>query len=38
VMEAFDKASREERIIDIATRVSRPAPLAESVVNGKIAA
>lgn len=37
VMEAFDVASREERIVDIATRVARPAPLLESVENGKIA-
>ena len=27
----------DERIVDIATRVARPAPLLESVENGKIA-
>ena len=37
VMEAFDTASREERIIDITTTVARPAPIAESLRDGKIA-
>jgi predicted dehydrogenase len=36
VMEAFDTASREERIVDIRTPVARPAPLAESLKNGKL--
>lgn len=36
VMETFDKASREERIVDIETTVSRPAPLSESLKGGKL--
>lgn len=36
VMEAFATASREQRIIDIATTLERPAPLSESIVNGRI--
>jgi predicted dehydrogenase len=35
VMEAFAVASKEERIVDIRTPVTRPAPLAESLTNGK---
>lgn len=37
VMEALDMAAREERIVEIGTRVDRPAPLAESLVDGRIA-
>jgi predicted dehydrogenase len=37
VMEAFEVASREERIVDIETTVLRPAPLAESLADGKLA-
>ena len=37
VMEAFETASREARIVEIETRVSRPAPLSESVADGRIA-
>lgn len=36
VMEAFEVASREARIVDIATSVERPAPLAESLKDGRI--
>jgi hypothetical protein len=32
VMQAFVTASREERIVDIESRVERPAPLSESPV------
>ena len=37
VMEAFDVSSRESRIVDIATPVERPAPLAESLEDGQLA-
>jgi predicted dehydrogenase len=37
VMEAFATAAREERIVEIATTVERPAPLRESVQDGHIA-
>src|SRR5690606_20460111 len=37
VMEAFETASREGRVVDIRTPVERPAPLATSVVNGVLA-
>jgi predicted dehydrogenase len=37
VMEAFEVASREGRAVDISTTVERPAPLAQSVVEGRIA-
>jgi predicted dehydrogenase len=36
VMEAFDVASKEERVVDIKTTTSRPAPLAESMQDGKL--
>ncbi|MHB1111286.1 MAG: Gfo/Idh/MocA family protein [Devosia sp.] len=36
VMEAFETASKEGRIVDIATKVERPAPIADSLVEGKI--
>lgn len=36
VMEAFETASREGRTIDIKTPVERPAPLAESLKDGRI--
>ena len=36
VMEAFDVASTESRIVDIKTSVARPAPLSESLIEGKI--
>jgi predicted dehydrogenase len=35
VMEAFDLASQEERVIDIGTTIERPAPLGESMVKGE---
>jgi predicted dehydrogenase len=38
VMEAFDTASRTEKIVDIETTVSRPAPLSDDVKDGRIAA
>ena len=37
VMEAFATAAREERIVDITTTVDRPAPIAESLKDGRIA-
>jgi predicted dehydrogenase len=37
VMEAFEVASKEERVVDIRTTVARPAPLAESMKEGKLA-
>jgi predicted dehydrogenase len=37
VMEAFETASKEGRAVDITTSAERPAPLAESLVGGKIA-
>lgn len=37
VMEAFETASRENRPVDISTTVERPAPLAQSLVDGRIA-
>ncbi|HEY9009808.1 MAG TPA: Gfo/Idh/MocA family oxidoreductase [Devosia sp.] len=36
VMEAFDISSREGRTVDIATTAERPAPLSESLVDGKL--
>jgi predicted dehydrogenase len=36
VMEAFELASKQERVVDITTTVARPAPLAESLVDGKL--
>ncbi|WP_338721803.1 Gfo/Idh/MocA family oxidoreductase [Devosia sp. XK-2] len=36
VMEAFETAAREGRVVDIKTPVERPAPLAESLVDGKL--
>jgi Predicted dehydrogenases and related proteins len=36
VMEAFEIAAREGRTVDIKTPVTRPAPLAESLVNGQL--
>jgi predicted dehydrogenase len=36
VMEAFATASREQRIVDIATTVERPAPLSQSIKDGRI--
>ena len=36
VMEAFETASKEGRIVDITTRVARPAPIASSLKDGKI--
>jgi len=36
VMEAFEVASKEERVVDISTTVERPAPLAESMGEGKL--
>ena len=36
VMEAFEVASKEARIVDIATKVERPAPIADSLKDGKI--
>jgi predicted dehydrogenase len=36
VMEAFEVASKEGRIVDISTTVGRPAPIAESLKDGKI--
>lgn len=36
VMEAFDIAAREERIVDIAMPVMRPAPLSDDLVDGRI--
>ena len=37
VMEAFEAASKENRPVDISTTVERPAPLSQSLVDGKIA-
>jgi predicted dehydrogenase len=37
VMEAFEVASREGRMVEISTPVERPAPIAGSLVDGKIA-
>jgi predicted dehydrogenase len=37
VMEAFETASKNEKIVDIKTTVPRPAPLSESLKNGVIA-
>lgn len=37
VMEAFEIASKEGRIVDIKTTVERPAPIAESLKHGRIA-
>jgi predicted dehydrogenase len=36
VMEAFDVSSKEGRTIDIKTTVERPAPMSESLVEGKL--
>lgn len=35
-MEAFEVASKEARTVDITTPVERPAPIAESLKDGKI--
>ncbi len=37
VMEAFETASKNERIVDIKTSVDRPAPLSDNLKNGVIA-
>ena len=37
VMEAFEIASKQGRIVEIATQVERPAPLSESLKDGKLA-
>jgi predicted dehydrogenase len=37
VMEAFEVAAKNERIVDIQTSVDRPAPLSESLEDGRIA-
>ena len=37
VMEAFESSSKEGRIVDIRTPVERPAPLSESLRDGKLA-
>ena len=37
VMEAFEVSSKEGRTVDIKTKVDRPAPLSESLVDGKLA-
>ncbi|RYE87386.1 MAG: Gfo/Idh/MocA family oxidoreductase [Hyphomicrobiales bacterium] len=37
VMEAFDVSSREGRTVDIGTSVARPAPIADTLVGGKLA-
>ncbi|KKB08010.1 Gfo/Idh/MocA family protein [Devosia chinhatensis] len=37
VMEAFEHAARDGRIVDIKTPVERPAPLSESLTNGRLA-
>ncbi len=36
VMEAFETASREGRAVEITTRAERPAPITESLVDGRI--
>ena len=36
VMEAFETASKSERIVDIRTPVERPAPLSANVIEGRI--
>ena len=36
VMEAFDVSSREGRTVDIQAPVERPAPISESLVDGRI--
>jgi len=36
VMEAFETASQSGQIVDISSRVERPAPIADSLVDGKI--
>jgi hypothetical protein len=35
-MEAFETASKGEQIVDISTSVERPAPIAESLKDGRI--
>ena len=37
VMEAFETASKGETIVEITTSVERPAPLSESLKDGKVA-
>ena len=37
VMEAFATASREQRIVEISTTIERPAPLSQSIRDGRIA-
>jgi predicted dehydrogenase len=36
VMEAFEKSSQSGRVIDITTPAERPAPLSQSLVNGRL--
>ncbi|CDP52180.1 Dehydrogenase [Devosia sp. DBB001] len=36
VMEAFDKSSRTGQVVEMTTTVERPAPIAQSLVNGRI--
>ena len=36
VMEAFETSSQSGRVVDITTPVTRPAPLSESLVNGRL--
>jgi predicted dehydrogenase len=36
VMEAFEVASREQRFVEITTPVERPAPITESLRDGRI--
>jgi predicted dehydrogenase len=36
VMEAFETSSKSGRVVDITTPVTRPAPLSESLVNGRL--
>ncbi|MFD1941028.1 Gfo/Idh/MocA family protein [Paradevosia shaoguanensis] len=36
VMEAFDKSSRTGQVVEMSTTVERPAPIAQSLVNGRI--
>jgi hypothetical protein len=35
-MEAFEVASKSEKIVEISTTVDRPAPLSESLKDGKV--
>ena len=36
VMEAFETSSQSGRVVDITTPVERPAPLSQSLVNGRL--